>query len=324
MVRPHRSGHPSTQPVLAVAATGGHIAELHHLLPRMKAREVGVEWVTDDTPQSRSLLAGERVHWVRPVYPSDRRAVLANLRPALRLLAARHYSAVVSTGSGVALSFLPLARMRGMSTHYVESFTRIDAPSATGRLLARVPGLRVYTQHETWAGERWTFRGSVFDDFDADHRVRAASLARVVVTLGTNPYGFRALLERLLAVLPATTEVLWQTGVTDAAGLPIRAHTILPAHELASAMRSADVVVAHAGIGSALAALAAEKVPVLVPRLHTRGEQSDDHQTRVAAELERRGMAIATSAEELDLETLRAAGGRRVVRVQRPRRFELT
>lgn len=308
---------------MAVAATGGHIAELHRLLPRMKAPEVGVEWVTDDTPQSRSLLAGERVHWVRPVYPRDRRAALANLVPAARLLATRRYSAVVSTGSGVALSFLPLARLRGVSAHYVESFTRLDEPSATGRLLARVPGLRVYTQHERWAGGRWQFRGSVFDDFAACPPRRTPALTRVVVTLGTTPYGFRALVERLMAVLPPATEVLWQTGATDTADLPIEAHGILPADELMSAMRAADVVVAHAGIGSALTALDAEKVPVLVPRRHSRGEQNDDHQTRIAAELERRGLAVAASSETLDLETLREAAGRGVGRLQRPLPFEL-
>lgn len=315
---------PRVGPLLAVAATGGHIAELHHLLPRMKASEVGVEWVTDDTPQSRSLLAGERVHWVRPVYPRDRRAALANLAPAARLLASRRYSAIVSTGSGVALSFLPLARIRGLSTHYVESFTRLDEPSATGRLLARVPGLRVYTQHEHWADGRWQFRGSVFDDFVACPQRRTPVLARVVVTLGTNPYGFRALIERLVAVLPSATEVLWQTGATDTADLPIEAHGILPADELMSAMRAADVVVAHAGIGSTLTALDAEKVPVLVPRLRSRGEQNDDHQTRIAAELERRGLAIAASSHSLDLETLRDAGGRRVVRLSRPLPFDLS
>ena len=124
-------------------------------------------------------------------------------------------------------------------------------------------------------------------------------------------------------VLPPETEVLWQTGATDTRDLPIEARGILPADELVQAMRAADVVVAHAGIGSALTALDAEKVPVLVPRLHSRGEQNDDHQTRIAAELARMGLAIAATSEALDLGTLREAAGRGVVRLQRPLPFEL-
>ncbi len=289
----------------------------------MKDPEALVEWVTNDAPQSRSLLAGEQVHWVNPVFPRDRRAALSNVAPAARLLSSRRYSAVISTGSGVALSFLPLARLRNISTHYIESFTRLNEPSLTGRLLARVPGLRVYTQHESWAGERWRFSGSVFDEFAVEERRETSKLARMVVTLGQNPYGFRRLLESLLAVLPDDVDVVWQTGATDVAGLPIESRPILPAHELAAEILRADVVVAHAGIGSALAVLTAGKIPVLVPRLFAQGEQVDDHQEHVADELERRGLAIAASVEALDLATLRRASTLRVVRTQCPRRFEL-
>lgn len=317
------SHRPQIGPVLAVAATGGHIVELHHLIPRVVPHGAHTEWVTDDTPQSRSLLAGEHVHYVQPVYPRDRRAVLANLGVALRLMARRRYSAVISTGSGVALSFLPLARMTGLSTHYIESFTRLEGPSATGRLLARLPGLRVYTQHDTWAEGRWRFRGSVFDEFVPGEPGEAREVTRVVVTLGTSPYGFRALLERLVAVLPPAADVLWQTGATDAVGLPIEPRAVLPAHKLTAAMRAADVVVAHAGIGSTLSALNAGKVPVLVPRTQTRGEQIDDHQELVAADLQSRGLAIAATSEALDLATLREASRRRVDRLERPPLFEL-
>ena len=54
---------------------------------------------------------------------------------------------VVSTGSGIALSYMPLARARGIPCHYMESAARSDGPSRTGRILCRVHGVHLYTQY---------------------------------------------------------------------------------------------------------------------------------------------------------------------------------
>ena len=283
-----------------------------------------IEWATFEDAQSRSLLTGEQVHYVPPTPTRDFKGIAANVRPALAILRSKPYSRVVSTGSGIALSFLLAARVLGLSSHYVESATRLDGPSATGQILARVPGVQTYTQGEGWASNRWLLRGSVFDGFECGKLPGVPSVDRIVVTLGMNPYGFRRLIQRLLAVLPPSVEVLWQTGVTDTTGLPISAHATLPAHELDEAIRAADVVVAHAGIGSALAALDAGHIPVLVPRTKARGEQVADHQRLIAAALERRGLAVAPDLEDLDLDILRHASTRCAIKRQLPPRFELS
>src|SRR4029078_6929114 len=143
---------------------------------------------------------------------------------------------------------------------------------------------------------RWNYRGSVFDSFTAEGQGDEApeTLARVVVTLGRyRGCGFLRLVERLLEVLPPDAEVLWQTGDTDASGLGIDGHYAIPERELIDAMREADVVVAHAGVGTALAALEVGKCPVLVPRRLAHGEHVDDHQTQIAEALARRGRAVS-------------------------------
>jgi len=305
---------------LLVASTGGHLSQLRALAPRIPGIErTACTWVTFDTPQSRSLLDGEDVVFVAYTAPRDWRNVARNLAPARRLLAGGRYGHVISTGSAIALTFLPLARARGMRVTYLESAARSQGPSLTGRILARLPGVELGTQYSSWADERWTYVGSVLDGWAA---VAASdpppSVRRVVVTLGTIPYGFRRLLERMLAILPADAEVTWQTGVTDASGLPLRARAELPGHELDAAIRAADVVVAHAGTGSALAALAAGKCPLLVPRERAHGEHVDDHQQQIAAELAGRGLALRRSVEALSAEDLRIAAGVRVERVAPP------
>jgi UDP-N-acetylglucosamine transferase subunit ALG13 len=297
---------------LLVSSVGGHLTQLHRLLPVLEGVEQDRRWVTFDSPQSRSLLAGEDVIFLDYTGPRDVKNVLRHTRTARRLFRGRHpFSTVVSTGSGIALSFLPIGRLRGCSCHYIESFTRSTGPSKTGRLLSRFGGISLYAQYPAWATPPWKYAGSVFDAFQPSPAAgRVRSIERVVVTLGTmEHYSFRRLIERALRVIPSTAEVLWQVGCTDVTDLPIRAHVQIPAHQLEDAMRDADVVIAHAGTGSAIAALEAEKMPVLIPRLSARGENVDDHQMHLAEELSARGLAIVRDVEQLTLDDLRAAAG---------------
>jgi UDP-N-acetylglucosamine transferase subunit ALG13 len=95
-------------------------------------------------------------------------------------------------------------------------------------------------------------------------------------------------------------------------GLGIDASPYLLPGELSSAMAAADLVIAHAGVGSALAAMQAGHCPVLIPRRRARGEHVDDHQLQLAAELAARGLASVAEPEELDRPLLAAAAARRV------------
>ena len=101
--------------------------------------------------------------------------------------------------------------------------------------------------------------------------------------------------------------MLWQTGDTDVTGLGITGHHAIPERELSEAIRGADVLVAHAGVGTALAALEVGACPVLVPRRLSHGEHVDDHQIQIAGELSRRGLALTTDADELTLDHLLTA-----------------
>ena len=73
----------------------------------------------------------------------------------------------------------------------------------------------------------------------------------------------------------------------------------LPADELRAACESADVVITHAGVGSALMALTAGKVPVLLPRRAELGEHVDNHQTDFGASLSDRRLAVSVDPDEL-------------------------
>jgi UDP-N-acetylglucosamine transferase subunit ALG13 len=260
------------------------------------------------------LLDGETVDFVPFVGGRDPVNVLRNLPVARRILYDHDVGTLVSTGSAVALPFYTLARAQGLCCHYIESAARSDGPSLTGRLIGRLPGVRLYTQYRAWANDRWRYGGSVFDSFKpVDGPEECPSqLGKVVVTLGTyRGYGFRRLVRRLLEILPPRAEVLWQTGDTDTNGLGVSGHYAIPERDLTHAMRDADVVVAHAGVGAALAALEVGKIPVLVPRRVAYDEHVDDHQTQIASELVRRSLSLSVEADALTADDLFVAASRR-------------
>ena len=302
---------------LMVANDGGHLMQLVTLAPRLPVDEDRL-WMTVPTAQSRSLLADERVHWMAPAPTRSASAVLRNAWSSQAAFKAEEITSVVSTGASLALSVLPMARARGIACHYLESATRVNGPSLSGRLLSRVPGIRLYTQYESWSDRTWAYGGSVFDGYEGVSLGRATdavSLRKIVVSLGTSEsFGFRRLVDRLLTVIPAEAEVLWQTGSTEVSDLPISARPRVPAAELFEAMADADVVIAHAGTGSALAALQAGKFPVLVPRRPEHAEHVDDHQLQIAGMLGDRGLAAIAEVEDVTPELLLAAAATRVRR----------
>jgi UDP-N-acetylglucosamine--N-acetylmuramyl-(pentapeptide) pyrophosphoryl-undecaprenol N-acetylglucosamine transferase len=310
---------------LFVSSVGGHLAELHRLAPRLEGIDGDRLWVTFDTPQSRSMLEGEDVVYVDYAGPRDFEILLRHSRVALRMFGGRHsFSTVISTGSGIALSFLPIGRLRGARCHYIESATRSVGPSTTGQLLSRVPGIHLYAQYKDWARPPWTYAGSVLDTFVSGPRTGDGTIRRAVVTVGTmEDYEFRRLIDRARAILPADAEILWQVGCTDVSDLPIVGHRLLPARNLQEAIEVADVVIAHAGCGSSVGALDAGKMPVLVPRRKEHGENVDDHQSLIGEELSKRELAIVRSADDLSAEDLRLAARSSVRRETQPAPFPL-
>jgi UDP-N-acetylglucosamine--N-acetylmuramyl-(pentapeptide) pyrophosphoryl-undecaprenol N-acetylglucosamine transferase len=303
-------------PSLLVASTGGHLAELYRLVRRLPPATDGEVWVTNDSVQSRSLLRQQPVLFLPYKGSRDLAGVAANSVRAAALLRRHQPHRIVSTGSGIALSFLPLARAMGTTCHYIESGTRVHGPSLTGALLARLPGIHCYTQHPEWTDTRWHCGGSVLDGFHVSPLRRPLAISRAVVTLGTWQQPFRRLVERLVRIIPRDVETLWQTGFTDVAGLPIDARPWVPQNQLSVAMAEADVVITHAGMGTVLDALDARRLPIVVPRQAHLGEQIDDHQVDLASALARRGLALARLPQELTGEDILEAARYRVARLR--------
>ncbi|MEM7092953.1 MAG: glycosyltransferase [Actinomycetota bacterium] len=310
-----------TASTMLVATHGGHISELMGFRPRIADVDDHL-WVTSDHPQTRRLLKDEPVEFVPHIATRDLRGVVTALPRAFRQLRGRRFGRVVSTGSAIALAYLPMAALLRIPAHYIESSTRILRPSVSGRILARIPGVTTWWPHPA-TPSGWKPVTGLYAHFEAVEREETSPEPRhIVVTVGTTDYCFRRLIERLVAIMPSDAEVFWQVGNSDVSELGIDAVAIVDSEELRARIEAADVVVTHAGAGSLLQCLEAGKVPVYVPRLGRHDEQVDDHQVELADWAGQAGLAIRVDASTVSWDDLVRAG-RLTVREHEPAPIQL-
>jgi UDP-N-acetylglucosamine:LPS N-acetylglucosamine transferase len=142
--------------VLLVSSSGGHLMQLMSL--RGAWEGYSVAWVTDDRSDARSLLKGQRVHYAFGPAARSATNLVRNLLLAWRLTRELRPRVVVSTGAALCVPFVWIARLRRIKVFYVESFTRIESPSLTCRLVRRSAD-RVYVQ---WPELADRVRGSIY------------------------------------------------------------------------------------------------------------------------------------------------------------------
>jgi len=279
---------------LLVANSGGHVSELVSLRDRI-ADITDELWVTDDSPQTRKLIGDRPTAWVPLIESRDFAGVARAIPAAIACLRSGRYDRVISTGAAIALAYLPIAAAMGISAHYIESTARVVRPSVTGRVLAKVPGITTWWQYDS-PPDGWLKVDGPFSRFGRVDEPTPVTVRRIVVTVGTTPYSFHRLIDRLVEIIPDDVEVFWQVGATDTSRHPIEAYPLVDQATLKAAIADADVVISHAGAGSLLECLAVGHIPVLAPRLGSLGEQNDDHQLELASWAHDRRLAETVDA----------------------------
>ncbi|MEZ5978688.1 MAG: PssD/Cps14F family polysaccharide biosynthesis glycosyltransferase [Planctomycetota bacterium] len=152
---------PARRPKVAlVCSSGGHLYEMLQL--RSFWSRCDALWVTFPTSDAKSLLAEEHVTWA--AYPTNRNLpnLLRNALRAVSFLWRERPDAVVSTGAGVAVPFIVVAKFLGIRTVYVESIARIEELSLSGRIVKPfVDEFLVQWPELVRASKRAVFRGQV-------------------------------------------------------------------------------------------------------------------------------------------------------------------
>jgi UDP-N-acetylglucosamine transferase subunit ALG13 len=294
---------------MLVCSSGGHLTQLIALRPWWDARSR--IWVTDDTPQSRSALAGEHIVWGH--FPTTRNAInlVRNLLLALRMLLPRatRPAVIISTGAGLAVPFFVLGRMLGIRTVYIEVFDRVDSRTLTGRLCRPFSSLFLVQLPQQQALYRDSqVVGSLFGAMTTPRPVADSAVADgtdpgkpvLLVSLGTNKHPFHRAVEWVEKWLAdghdQELRLILQHGATPVPAGPDR-FAELGYDELQHALNTAAIVVTQGGPATIMEARAAGHLPISLPRKPELAEQVDGHQLRFARMLRAEGLAVVCETE---------------------------
>ncbi len=118
---------------------------------------------------------------------------------------------------------------------------------------------------------------------------------KLFVTLGFERHSFDRLLKAVdigigRGIFPEDT--LIQKGFSRYSPSRGKAIAFLAYDQMEATLESADIVIAHAGVGTLLHCLHLQKIPILFPRSARWGEHVDDHQIVFAGVMEAKKRAL--------------------------------
>lgn len=129
-----RGADESPERILLVCSPGGHLQQMLALKPAWQ--DLQVSWATLPSSDVEHILMGQDVALGHGPTNRSLTNLLQNLRFAPRVLRAKRPDVVLSTGAGLAVPFFMVGRLMGIRLVYVESLTRTEGLSLSGRLVA--------------------------------------------------------------------------------------------------------------------------------------------------------------------------------------------
>lgn len=118
--------------IILVCSTGGHFRTLKQLHPFWG--KYNHCWVTFRTTPTETALLGSKVYWAWSPTNRNLPNLVRNFFLAWKVISQERPQLVISTGAGVAVPFLILAKLFGSKTAFVESITRVEKLSLSARL----------------------------------------------------------------------------------------------------------------------------------------------------------------------------------------------
>ncbi len=119
--------------LMLVCTSGGHFATMQGLKSFWSHHDR--VWVTDPKKDTESLNKGEKVHWLPYQAPRDIARLLMNLPATFKLIWNEKPDLIISTGASIAINFGFAAKLLGIRFVYIESISRFEELSLSGRLV---------------------------------------------------------------------------------------------------------------------------------------------------------------------------------------------
>lgn len=122
--------------VLLVSSSGGVLLDLLALEPWWSRHRPA--WALVPAPDTTTVLPGHSIHWVREPNVSNPVAMLPALLQARRVLRRERPDVIVSAGTGCAVPFFALARLRRIPAIWLSTFNLMEHAGVAARICGRL------------------------------------------------------------------------------------------------------------------------------------------------------------------------------------------
>lgn len=126
--------------ILAISSGGGHLTEMIHSLDDNNIKENDITYVVFKTPYTVNTLKSEKHYFIIDPHVSKVK-YLINFIQALCLFLMLRPKVVVSTGAGIAIPMILLAKKCGSKIIFIETGARVIEPSKTGKFIYKYADL---------------------------------------------------------------------------------------------------------------------------------------------------------------------------------------
>lgn len=122
--------------LMLVCTSGGHFSTMRRLESFWSNHER--IWVTDPKLDTKSLEKQEKVYWLPYQAPRDIWALWRNIPRVFKIVYLEQPDVVISTGASIAIGFAVAAKLLRKRFVYVESISRSEELSLSGKLVYRL------------------------------------------------------------------------------------------------------------------------------------------------------------------------------------------
>jgi UDP-N-acetylglucosamine transferase subunit ALG13 len=216
-------------------------------------------------------------------YPTRILSILAKEKPSL----------VLSDGAEIAIPFLYFAKLIGCRVAFIETYTRINQPTVTGRLIYPMADLFLVFWPELLSryGRKARFWGSLFNIVETRGDILSDREEMIFVTVGMHYVGFERLIRKMDDIAGRIPQrVVMQVGSSTYKPKNAEFFDFCDYERMRELMAKARIVVCQ-GAMSAIDALVLGTHVITVPRLVERGEVINNHQVEFARRLDSMGLA---------------------------------
>jgi len=119
--------------LLLACSSGGHFATMKEVKLFWSQHER--IWVTDRKKDTSALDNGENVYWLPYQAPRDILRLLGNIPSTIKIIWQEKPDVVVLTGASIAINFAFVARVLGVRVVYIESISRFEELSFSGKVV---------------------------------------------------------------------------------------------------------------------------------------------------------------------------------------------